>query len=165
MRTLASNPITLSNDSHETKLLYQGDMKDHTSRLKSTNLSPQDLFFGHERFWIPSIIVACLVLNLQCREPVLDPLHTALLSKLKIMYNFPLAMHSVLIEVVGLNLRSLEIKSRAQEIQHLVSLFTSDSPKKLLLLNAMEHHQLELGAEQLFLSSSHVKLHNLAISS
>ena len=39
-----------------------------------------------------------------------------------------------------------------------MSLFASNNTSKLLILNAIEYHQLEVGVEQLFLSSSHDKL-------
>ena len=44
-----------------------------------------------------------------------------------------------------LDLRSLEITCDAQAINHLVYLFTSCTPSKLLLMTAIEYHQLETG--------------------
>ena len=75
---------------------------------------------------------------------ILDPLHKYLLTQLKIMCTFILIMRSVPTEVGVLNLRSLEIASGIQDIQHLVSLFTSDTPTKLLLLTKIEYHRLEI---------------------
>ena len=42
----------------------------------------------------------------------------------------------------GLDLRSLEITYGTQAIHHLVSLFTSCTPSELLLITAIEHHQI-----------------------
>ena len=64
----------------------------------------------------------------------------------------------------GLDLRSLEITCGTQDIHHLVSLSTSCTPEKLFLITAIEYHQLEIGAEDLFLSSSYSKLSKLATS-
>ena len=44
-------------------------------------------------------------------------------------------------------MHSSEITSKAQAIQHLVSLLPSDAPSKLILLTKIEHHQLEVGVE------------------
>ena len=60
---------------------------------------------------------------------------------------------------------SLEIAYGIQSINHLVHLISSEDPLKLLLVTAIECHQLEAYVEQLFLSSSHAKLHTLAKSS
>ena len=71
------------------------------------------------------------------------------------MHTFPIG---------GLNLHSLEITSRVQAIHHLVSFFTSETPSKLLLVTEIKYDQLEVGVEQLFLSSSCAKLHKLETS-
>ena len=67
-------------------------------------------------------------------------------------------MRSAPIEIGVFNLRSLEITSRSQAIQHLVPLLTRDSPSKLLLSTAIEYRQLEVGTEQLILYSSRANL-------
>ena len=95
---------------------------------------------------------------------VLAPLHKSLLRKLKLMRTFPLVMRSAPAAIGGLDLRSLEITSGAQAIHHLVSLFTSCAPSKLLLITTIEHHQLEIGIEGLFLSRSHTLLSKFATS-
>ena len=63
-----------------------------------------------------------------------------------------------------LNLRSLEITSGAQAIHHLVSLFSRNTPSNLLMFIPIEYHQLEVGVDQLFTSSTHIKLKKLAVS-
>ena len=77
--------------------------------------------------------------------------HKALLLKLKIMCTLPLIIRRVTIEIGLLTMCSSEITSRVQDIQPLLSLFTRDIPTKIILLNKIEHDQLEIGAEDLFL--------------
>ena len=84
---------------------------------------------------------------------ILAPVHKALLQKLKVMRTFPLVMRGTPSAIGGLDLRSLEITFGAQAIHHLVSLFTSCAPLKLLLIAAIEHHQLEIGVTGIFLNS------------
>ena len=67
-------------------------------------------------------------------------------------------------ELGVLTMRSLQITSGVQDIQHLVSLFTSETPSNLLLLITIGYHKLEVGMEQLFFSSLCPKLHKLARS-
>ena len=133
-------------------------------RLKRTNLGPKDFFFVYEKYWLPSLTFVSLVINIPHSGAILDPLHKALLAKLKIMRNFPLIMRSTLTELGGLNIHSLEISSSAQAIQHLVSLFTSDIPSNMLISTAIQYYQLEDGVEKLFLPSSYHKLHKLETS-
>ena len=164
MRILVGFPIMPSNDPHDVELFYQDKIKDYIFHLKNKNLGPQDVLFGYERYWIPSLIFASPVLTIPHSGSILALLHKALLPKLKIMRAFPLVMRSSPTDIGGINLRSLEITSGVQAIQHLVSLFTNKTAAKLLLVTAIEYHQLEVGVEQLFLSSSHDKLHKLATS-
>ena len=80
------------------------------------------------------------------------------------MRAFPLVMRAAPISLGGLGLHSLEITSGTQAIQHLISLFTSQTPSKLLLTTAIEYHQLEIGTETLFLNNSFSSLSLLATS-
>ena len=48
MRTLVGVPIVLSNDSAAIVSLYEDKITDYVTRLKGTNLNPQDVFFGYE---------------------------------------------------------------------------------------------------------------------
>ena len=80
------------------------------------------------------------------------------------MSTFALVMRITQTKIGGLIICSLEMTSGFQAIHHLVSLLTSDISSKLLLLTTTEYHHLEVGVEQLFLSSSHAKPHKLAIS-
>ena len=73
-------------------------------------------------------------------------------------------MRSAPAEIGGLNLSSLEITCGSQAIYHLVSLFTSYTPSKLILIKAIEYNQLEIGVENLLLSSSDSILSKLATS-
>ena len=134
------------------------------SRVKNTTLSPYNVIFGYKRHWILSLTFASLVLTIPHNGSILAPLHQALLPILKIMHTFPLVMSSAPTEIGSLNLRSLEITSEVQAIHHLVSLSTSGKPSKLLLVTEIEYHQLEVGIEQLFLSSSYAKLYELGTS-
>ena len=54
------------------------------------------------------------------------------------MHTCPLNMRIAPTEIGEINLHSLEITSRVQAIQHLVSLFASDAPSKLILLTEIE---------------------------
>ena len=49
-------------------------------------------------------------------------------------------------------------------MKHLVLLFTSVTPATLLILTMIKYQKLEIGIENLFLSSSYVKLYKLATS-
>ena len=95
---------------------------------------------------------------------LLAPMHRAILPKLKIMCASPLVMRAAPAALGGLGLHSLEITSGIQAIQHLISLFTSYTPSKLLLITTIEYHQLEIGTETLFLNSSFSSLSPLATS-
>ena len=81
------------------------------------------------------------------------------------MHTFLLVMRGTPTKIGGLNPRYLEITSGAQAIQHLVSLFTSDTHSKILLVTEIECHKLEVGVEHLLLSTSYVKLEKLKTSS
>ena len=110
---------------------------------------------------MPSLTFEFPVLTIPKGGTILAPLHKALMPKLKIMGTFPLMMRSVPKEIGDLNMRYLEITSSIQDIQHLVSLPTSDTPSKLLILTETPCHQLEVGAEYLLISFSYAKLHEL----
>ena len=89
---------------------------------------------------------------------LLAPLHKAFLQKLKLMDKFPLVMRGAPADIGRIDLCSLEITWGMQAIHHLLSLFTSCTPSKLLLIAGIEYHQLEIGVESLFLCASHVLL-------
>ena len=91
---LVGVPIAPSNDPNDVELFYQDKTKDCIFPLKSTNLFPQHVFFGHEMHWIPSLTFVSLVLNVLHSSSILTPLHTDLLPKLKIMHTFLLVIHS-----------------------------------------------------------------------
>ena len=141
MRILAVIPIIPSNDSHDIELRYQDKIKYYIFLLKSTNHSQQNVFFECERHWLPSTFTSP-VFTLPHRGSIFTPIHKAILSKIKIMHDFSLLMSSAPTEVGGLNQRFLEIISRVQAIQRLVSLLKSDAPLKLILLTKIECHQL-----------------------
>ena len=100
----------------------------------------------------------------QHSSAILVQLYKDLRPKFKIMGTFPLIKRSEPTELGGVNLRSLQITSVIKAIQHIVSLFTRDTPSNLPMLTVIECHQLEVGVEQLFLSSSYPKPHKLVIS-
>ena len=112
------------------------------------------MLFGRERHWLPSLEFPALVLTMPHSSTLLAPLHKALLQKLKVMRAFSLVTCSTPPDIGGLDLHSLEITCRAQAIHHLVLLFTRCTPSKFLLITAIEHHQLEIGVEDLFLRTS-----------
>lgn len=139
-------------------------LKKYILRLNGTNLNLQYVFFGYERYWIPSLEFEAPVLTISNEGSILSPRHKDLLQKLKVMRTFPLVMRSTPAEIGGIDLRSLEITCDVQAMHHLVALFTSYIPTKLLLITAIEFHQLEIGIKNLFLSSSFSKLSNIATS-
>ena len=94
------------------------------------------------------------MLTTPCQENILAPLHRALLPKIKLMMTFPTSLRSAPVSIGGLDLQSAEITSRVQEINHLILLITISTPSKLLLISALESHQLEVGVPDLFLTSS-----------
>ena len=141
-------PITPSNDSVAIVLFYQDKIKYYVTRLKGTNLNPQDGLFAYDRYWLPVLEFAAPVLTIPHSGSLLNPLHKALLQKLKVMRSAPA-------DIGGLYLNFIKIICEAQAIHHLVSLFTSYTPSKLLLITAIEYHTLEIGVYILFLSISH----------
>ena len=78
---------------------------------------------------------------------VLAKLHTTLLPKLGVMKTFPVIMRSLPTFLGGLNLQRLEVEAITQVIHYLVSLYSSETPTKLLLKTIIEYHQLEIGTE------------------
>ena len=135
---LVGVPIIPSNDSAAIVLLYQDKINNYVSRLKSTNLNPQDMLFGCERCWLPSLEFIAPVLTIPHNYMLIALLHKSLLQKLKVMRTFPLVMRGVPAEIGGLNLYSIEITCGAQAVHHLVSLFTRCIPSKLFLITAIE---------------------------
>ena len=63
------------------------------------------------------------------------------------MKTFPMIIRSLLTFLRGLNLQLLEVEAIAHTIHHLVSLYSSETPTKLLLKTIIEYHQLEIGTE------------------
>ena len=60
-------------------------------------------------------------------------------------------MRSLLTFLEWLNLQLLKVEAIAQAIYHLVSLYSSDTPTKLLLQMIIEYYQLEIDTDkQLF---------------
>ena len=95
MKILVGVPIRLTKVSYCIELFYQEMLKDYIYRLKRSNLSPQCVFFGHERYWLPSLTFTSSVLTIPHGGSILAPIHKSLLLKLKIMRDFHLVMHSV----------------------------------------------------------------------
>ena len=74
-------------------------------------------------------------------------LHTALLPKLGVMKMFPITLRSMPVYLGGLNLKSIEVEAIAQAIHYLISLYTANTPTKLLLKTIIKYHQLELSTD------------------
>ena len=55
MKILVGIPIVPSNDSAAIVSHYQDKITEYITRLKGTNLNPQDVFFGYEKYWIPAL--------------------------------------------------------------------------------------------------------------
>ena len=72
----------------------------------------------------------------------------AVLPKLGVIKTFSIVLRSLLIFLGGLNLQLLEVEVIAQAIYHLVSLYSLDTPTKLLLKTIIEYHQLEIGTDK-----------------
>ena len=123
-RTLVGVLVIPSNDSYE--------VKECIFHAKNTTLSPKNLFFSYERYWLPSLTFASPVLTITYKGSILAPLHKALCPRLKLLA----LMQSAPIEIGELNLRPLEITSGNKAICHLASLFTSKKPSKLILVTA-----------------------------
>ena len=80
------------------------------------------------------------------------------------MRTFALVTRGAPSAIGGLGLSSLDILCGAKAIHHLVSLFTSCTPSKLLSITAIEFYQLEIGVEGLFLRRLYTLLSALATS-
>lgn len=116
MRILVGTSVVLPNDSATTIFSYQGKVAERISHLQSTNLNLQDVFFGHEKHWIPALVHVTPVFTTLHNGMLLAPLHRAILPKLRIMRAFPLVMRAALAALDRLGLHSLEIGSSAQAI-------------------------------------------------
>ena len=89
-------------------------------------------------------------------------MNQALLQKLKEIHTLSLVVRGVPVAIGGFYLHSLEITCGAQAIHHLVLSFTMYAHSTLLLIKAIEYHQLEIGAYGLFLSTLCTLLPELA---
>ena len=125
---------------------------------------PYDIMFGYQHYWWPSLRYPAPVLSFTKDSNVLAILHTALLPKLGVMKTFPIALRSLPVHLGGLNLQSIEVEAIAQAIHHLISLYTADTPTKLLLKTIIEYHQLELGTDTQLFSLSYASFGTLATS-
>ena len=101
--------------------------------LKRKILATQVVFFGYERHWLSPLTFSSTVLIIPHSGTILDPLHKDVRPKLKIMGIFQLIIRNATQGIGGFNLHSLETTSGVQDIQHIVSMFTSDTPSKLLI--------------------------------
>lgn len=164
MRTLVGVPIVPSNDPAPVIEHFKEKIAEHIPRLQHAVLTIQDVLFGYEKFWIPSLLYSAPVLALPHSANLLAPLHKIILPKLRVMRTFPTVMRAALIALGSLGLWSLEIECGVQAIQHFISLFLRESPSKLLLVTTIEHHQLEIGVESLFLDCPFPLLSPLATS-
>lgn len=154
IRVLAGVPITPTNNAQEIVMCYSEKINVCVRRPQWTSLHPQDVFFGHERFWLPSIIFAAPVLAIPCNVSILALLYKALVPKIKVMKTFPTSLRSAPSPIGGLGLRSLEITSGVQAINDLISLISSSTAFKLLLTAVLESQQLEISVRELFFLSS-----------
>ena len=82
----------------------------------------------------------------------MSKLHAALLPKLGVMKTFPIIMRTSPTFLGSLNLYQLEVETIAQAIQYLVSLYSSNTPTRLLLKTMIEYYQIELSTDIQFFS-------------
>ena len=125
---------------------------------------PYDIIFGYQHYWWLSLRYPAPVLSFTKDSNILAKLHTALLLKLGVIKTFPIALRSMLVYLGGLNLRSIEVESIAQVIYHLISLYTADTPTKLLLKTIIKYYLLELGTDTQLFSLSYASFGALATS-
>ena len=110
-------------------------------------LKPYDILFGYQHYWWPSLKYPALLLSLDQDVNVLSKSHAALLLKLGVMKTFPIIIRTSPTFLGGLNLYQLEVEAIAQAIQNLVSLYSSNTPTRLLLKMMIEYYQIELGTD------------------
>lgn len=153
-RVLVGVPINPCHEEVQIATMFIEKAKNHIDRLVTTSLRPEDIMFGCQHCWWPSLKYPSPVLSFAPNLNVLDKLHEALLPKLGVMKTFPSTMRSVPAHLGGLDLHLAEVEALAQAMHHFISLCEADALPRLLLQILMEYHQLELGSnKQLFILS------------
>ena len=114
-------------------------------KLSSCKLNAQDVYFGYQHYWWPSLKFGAPVPNFSLDYNHLALLHRALLPKLRVVSTFPVVMQFSPPIFGGLGLHSIEFESLAQSVNVFVSLYTANTPIKKLLQVAIEFLQLEAG--------------------
>ena len=112
----------------------------YIDRLSASTLKSNDILFGYLHYWWPSLKYPAPVLSFPTDMNILAKLHAILLPKLGVMKIFPMIMRSLPTFLGGLNLQLLEVEAIAYAIHHLVSLYSSETPTKLLLKTIIEYH-------------------------
>ena len=94
MRILVGVPIVTSNDPSPVISFFQEKIATYIPRLCYTTLTPQDVIFGYEKFWIIALLYSAPVLTIPHSNNLLAPLHRALIPKLRVMRTFPVVMRA-----------------------------------------------------------------------
>jgi len=147
-RVLVGVPINLHHKNDQIVKLLNERIIGCIDRLSASALKSSNILFGYQHYWWLSLKYPAPVLCLSKDENVLAKLHAAVLLKLGVIKIFPVVMKSFATFLGGLNLQLLEVEVIAQAIYHLVSLYSLDTPTKLLLKIIIEYHQLEIGADK-----------------
>lgn len=123
-------------------------------KLRQLPLGHQQILFGYNAHWWPSIKCIALTLTFSPRDNLLRPLRRALLPKIGVNRNFPIMMIPVSLAIRGLGLHSLELEQGLEQLNLLTALWSADTPSKFLLTTSLELLQLEVGSSKFILHLS-----------
>lgn len=120
-------------------------------QLPQLHLSHQQILFGYNAYWWPSIRYMAPALTLPLTGNVLRPLHRAILPKIGVNCNSPKLAIPVSPAAGGLGHKSLELEQGLERLSHMASLWSSPTPSDPLLRTSLKLLQLEVGSSALVL--------------
>ena len=147
-RVLVGVPINLMHKNDQLIRLHDEKIEGHIDKLSSNTLKPNDISFGYEYCWWPSLKYPTPALHLDMSLNALSKLHAKMLQKLGVMKTFSILMRSTPAFLGGLGVHLLEVEAIAQAIHHLISLCSADALTKSLLKTIAKRHQIELGTDK-----------------
>ena len=75
---------------HANRGITRAKKSDYVRILETSSLGPQYIMFGCQRHWCSSIKFTAPLLSAPLKGRNIDPLHEAIIPKLKVMKTFPL---------------------------------------------------------------------------
>jgi hypothetical protein len=91
--------------------MYEEKIASYIMKLEISALSLQDIMFGYQKYWWPSLKFTTPIISFKPGGNVLSKLHAMLLLTLRVIKTFPVAMRYSLIELGSLESHFLEVES------------------------------------------------------